>query len=949
MVVADFEGGIAGWTAWDPFTFTATSTGATSGSGAMEIAGDAGDWQNNGLGDIKAGREMLGKPGARILIDITAFAADMTTGWFQVHLVINAQNNDNNGANNNVGWVDVANIDIQRDGVAHTYRYDVPEALRQQIAATDDTIEWFELVLGSNLDGASNVKYYVDNIRVEIDDVEGPSLEPYVLGDWEQDLDNWVLQGNNTHTFTTTGATLNEYALAVYMPLPDWQEPVRLDINAAPNRDEILQALKDGRYIQVDLTRLVADFPGGADDGGHSGLHFIFNAGGDGWDNWHGSDYFNWWPRANGDDIGSTVTWEYLSVLEDMDLDNIGYFEFTLVPNFATSYGSGTYIFDNLRILPRLKATSPEPADGATDVDRKVVLDWYEGAHIVGHEVYIGTSLGDVSAVNQDNLGDFPEVTFQARGPEESMLDMGTLDLGTTYYWRADQVGDSNNVGTKTGDVWSFTVADYITLEDFESYADAAALSAAWPDSNDLSTDPVNGGSQAMKAVFDNTAGPYYTELSYNLPDDVKDLTQQGVRGLGIHFYGDPNNKDEPMYVLLEDAGSKSDIVFYDGDPENLKKEEWQIWQIGLPRFDVNLTDVKRIAIGFGDPENPTAGTAGEMHFDDIRVFLGRCILSERTGDFAGIDIFPLGFAAGDCLIGFGELMVIGRDWLAQDAILAASVDDPNSQGGGLVAHYKLDEGEGTTTAESVAGIENGTFNGGVTWVTPGHDGTGAAINVDGTSGSMVQIGTWDPAAGTGEMTISLWIRWSGSDTPGIHGIIGKRDSWGDSGAMRWFLETGPNGDIRLRQHDSGGVDLGWGTEGLLDPYIGTWIHLAVTFDGATARVYVNGVEVISGTFVLANMVDASMGIGNTHGAGNTGSEEVFNGQIDEVQIYNRALSVDEVRYLADLTPGDGELYVPVPSQADFSSDEPAGQKSINLKDLGALGLWWWMDQTWPF
>ena len=99
----------------------------------------------------------------------------------------------------------------------------------------------------------------------------------------------------------------------------------------------------------------------------------------------------------------------------------------------------------------------------------------------------------------------------------------------------------------------------------------------------------------------------------------------------------------------------------------------------------------------------------------------------------------------------------------------------------------------------------------------------------------------------------------------------------------------------------------------------------------------------------FADKVGASMGIGNTHGEGNTGSGECFNGLIDEVQIYNRALSVDEVRYLADLTAGDGELYVPVPSQADFSSDEPAGQKSINLKDFAVLASYWLVDQNWPY
>ncbi len=166
VLIADFEGGLGSWTAWDPFTFTATSTGATTGSGAMEIAGDTGGWMNNGLGDLAAGRELLGRPGAAISMDITAFDADMTTSWFQVFLVINAQSDDSNGANNNVGWRDVGGNDISRDGVPHTYTFEIPQALIDDISATDNNIGWFELVLVSNLDGASTVKYYVDNIVV---------------------------------------------------------------------------------------------------------------------------------------------------------------------------------------------------------------------------------------------------------------------------------------------------------------------------------------------------------------------------------------------------------------------------------------------------------------------------------------------------------------------------------------------------------------------------------------------------------------------------------------------------------------------------------------------------------------------------------------------------------------------------------------------------------------
>jgi hypothetical protein len=69
------------------------------------------------------------------------------------------------------------------------------------------------------------------------------------------------------------------------------------------------------------------------------------------------------------------------------------------------------------------------------------------------------------------------------------------------------------------------------------------------------------------------------------------------------------------------------------------------------------------------------------------------------------------------------------------------------------------------------------------------------------------------------------------------------------------------------------------------------WTHLATTYDGARQRLYVNGVLVASraqtGSIVVANQ---PLRIG-----GNNSSGEFFQGMIDEVRVYNRALSVGEI------------------------------------------------------
>ena len=115
---------------------------------------NAGGWKLNTKLDVKAHLALLGTKGVKVTADVTAFAADMTTTWMQVGMVVNAQNNNDNGANNNLGWNDLGSQDVVRDGKPHTYTWVLSDALTAKIAVADSTIGWFELALISNLDGA---------------------------------------------------------------------------------------------------------------------------------------------------------------------------------------------------------------------------------------------------------------------------------------------------------------------------------------------------------------------------------------------------------------------------------------------------------------------------------------------------------------------------------------------------------------------------------------------------------------------------------------------------------------------------------------------------------------------------------------------------------------------------------------------------------------------------
>ncbi|UCC99423.1 MAG: discoidin domain-containing protein, partial [Phycisphaerales bacterium] len=93
-------------------------------------------------------------------------------------------------------------------------------------------------------------------------------------------------------------------------------------------------------------------------------------------------------------------------------------------------------------------ATDPSPADEVTDVPRDVVLSWTPGIYappVNGHRIYLGKSFSDVN----DGTGGV--------ALDNSSYDPGRLDLGSTYYWRVDEVNAPPDSTVYKGEVWSFT------------------------------------------------------------------------------------------------------------------------------------------------------------------------------------------------------------------------------------------------------------------------------------------------------------------------------------------------------------------------------------------------------------------------------------------------------------------------------------------------------------
>jgi hypothetical protein len=278
--------------------------------------------------------------------------------------------------------------------------------------------------------------------------------------------------------------------------------------------------------------------------------------------------------------------------------------------------------------------SSPNPSNGAADVTQTPILTWSPGLFGTSHQVFFGT---DEDAVKNADTSS-PEYKGTANRGSES-YDPGQLQWGATYYWRVDEANDANPDSPWRGSLWSFATANFTVVDDMESYNDldegdpaSNRIYLAWLDGYDnpaingsvvgnavppfAEQTIIHGGSQSMPFVFDNAVGK--SEATLTLTSN-RDWTVNGINTLTVWFRGDAANAAETLYVALNGNA----VVNHD-NADAPQIDYWNRWNIDLQAFadqGVNLANVTSITLGLGNRNNPVAGGAGMMYFDDIRLY----------------------------------------------------------------------------------------------------------------------------------------------------------------------------------------------------------------------------------------------------------------------------------------------------------------------------------------
>jgi len=506
--------------------------------------------------------------------------------------------------------------------------------------------------------------------------------------------------------------------------------------------------------------------------------------------------------------------------------------------------------------IPTL-AREPQPANGAITDGANVVLSWRAGREAASHQVYLGTDAGELAL---------------AGTATENSYDAGVLDYDTTYYWQITEVNEAETPSFYAGPIWSFTTPAFGTVDSFDLYDDnCERIFFAWEDGlghsggediEGCDVAPSNGngggsivgndmapfaeqtivyaGRQSLPFDYDNAFGQSEATLTL----DGQDWTASGVQSLSLMFYGSSDNSGQ-LYVKINNTK-----VVYDGAAEDIKGSQWQAWIIDLTALS-GLQNVMSLTIGVEG-----ASAAGRLYIDEIR-------------------LYPLP----------GEPVVPAQ---------------PSADG--LVAYLSFDEGSGTSAADGSGNNNHGDVMGvagDAQWVAGkvggalAFDGVDDIVVVSQNSGLPIYNNGTDNA-----YSVTLWVRggpqndmrvFSEGSTTSNNPLLnlGTHNSASPTGQFASYIrpDTGTTSNHPLSQ---------------AEPFDDTWHHIAWVDDNGTARLYVDG-HLDGGDFSYTR---GTMALDTTTVGGilRAAPSHFFFGEIDEVRIYNRALSQAEAAWLAGKT-----------------------------------------------
>ncbi|MEI6327256.1 MAG: LamG-like jellyroll fold domain-containing protein [Candidatus Roizmanbacteria bacterium] len=311
--------------------------------------------------------------------------------------------------------------------------------------------------------------------------------------------------------------------------------------------------------------------------------------------------------------------------------------------------------------------------------------------------------------------------------------------------------------------------------------------------------------------------------------------------------------------------------------------------EIGTGAGNINLTSLSGFIPTYlpSVPIDPKIGTAAST---------GYRVCRKSDLDYCVTAMYPESFAAGTVTMTCDYLIVtpsptpIG----VPTATPTPTVPPVTS---GLVLSHQMSTGTGTTSLDDTVYANNGTLTNSPTW-TSGYLGSGILFDGVDDYVDVPNSTSLNPTV----VTLTAWFNATslgGSFPP----LVKKSTATG--GYSLEFNGT----SLSMWAYIAGA----WRQSPVYTATTGVWTHVAGTYDGTTLRLYVNGTQVGTGTAISGTIASPSA---NSLRIGSSPSEagRYFTGKIDDVRVYNRALTSTEI----------GQIKAPAPSITPTASTTPS-------------------------
>jgi hypothetical protein len=432
--------------------------------------------------------------------------------------------------------------------------------------------------------------------------------------------------------------------------------------------------------------------------------------------------------------------------------------------------------------------------------------------------------------------------TVAAKTVTDHAFTPGTLNFGATYYWKVNEV---NAATTYPGDVWSFTTTTYGVVDDFESYNDTDnRIYDAW-------IDGLTDGKSGSQVGYDTA------------PFAERTIVHGGTQSMPLKYDNTAKSFSEAVRTF---------------DPA-------QNW---------TASGAKSLSLSF---QGAAANTGGQLY---VKINGTKVSYSGSAGDLAkavwtpwNIDLSTVGAGLSKVtsltigIEGSGSKGIVYLDDIRLYPKTPAYITPVDPGKTNLVALYALD---GNANDGSGKG-NNGTVNGTALWV-PGQ--INQALQFNGTS-TYVDCGSGASLNLTDAVTITAWIKMD--FTAGDRKIAGNQDLV--TGGYKFGLYTNNKVEFEIRTSANAST-LNRDSAGGTALQQGVWYHVAGVYSkGQYIRTYVYGNldrELV--TTVLLGSSTGSFKLGRDPGS----AAYYWLGAMDDVEVYNRALSQEELLWLAGQT-----------------------------------------------